>query len=84
MWQSRLPGIALANVVTILHPEIVVIGGGVALLGDVLLQPIRDTIHERVRMFPTESIEVLPSQLDESAGMMGAISLAMDNDFPST
>lgn len=77
-------GIALANVITTLHPDIVVVGGGVAQFGDTLFQPIRNSIQERVRMFPTESIEVLPSKLGESAGVMGAVSLAMNHDFPST
>ena len=73
-------GIAMANVVSTLHPDLIVIGGGVAQLGDRLLQPMRLAIQERVRMFPTDAIEVLPSKLGDSAGVLGAVALAMQGD----
>ena len=69
-------GIAAANVVTVLHPDLVVLGGGVAELGDLLTSTVRDVIRNRVGMFPTDSVQVVRSQLGESAGLMGAIALA--------
>lgn len=69
-------GIAVANVITTLHPELVVLGGGVAQLGDVLINTVRRVVADRVRMFPTDPIEILGSQLGERAGVMGAIALA--------
>lgn len=73
-------GIALANVITILHPDLVVVGGGVAQFGPLLFDPIRDAIRDRVHMFPTDSIQVVPSKLGDSAGVMGAIALAIHSD----
>lgn len=70
-------GIALANTISTLHPDLVVIGGGVAQFGDGLLDKVRQTVDERVGMFPTEQIEIVGSQLDERAGVMGAVALAM-------
>ena len=69
-------GIAAANVVTMLHPDYVVLGGGVAELGEPLVRHVEKTIHDRVGMFPTDAIRVLPSALGERAGVMGAIALA--------
>ena len=69
-------GIAAANVVTMLHPDCVVLGGGVAELGEPMVRWVEQTIHDRVGMFPTDAIRVLPSALGESAGVMGAIALA--------
>jgi glucokinase len=69
-------GIAIANVVTILHPELIVLGGGVAELGDALLVPIRDVVRQRVGMFPTDEVRVEKSQLGDRAGILGAIALA--------
>jgi len=69
-------GIAAGNLVTSLHPELVVIGGGVAGIGDLLLASIRDEIHRRVGMFPTEDIRVEQSLLGEQAGVLGAVALA--------
>lgn len=71
-------GIAAANVVTSLHPDLIVIGGGVAELGDVLLEPVRRTIRERVGMFPTDGVRVERSALGERAGILGCLALAQE------
>lgn len=70
-------GIAAANVVSILHPDLIVLGGGVAELGDILVNKVRQVIHQRVGMFPTDDINVTQSKLGEQAGVMGAIALAI-------
>ena len=70
-------GIGIVNVVVTLHPDLIVVGGGVALIGDLLFDTVRQTIRERVHMFPTDGIEVKPSQLGENAGTLGGIALAM-------
>ncbi len=73
---ARLIGIAAANLVTVLHPEFIVLGGGVSRLGDVLLKPVREVIASRVKMMPTDNVHVRCSQLGADAGIMGAIALA--------
>ncbi|MGD0922552.1 MAG: ROK family protein [Terriglobia bacterium] len=70
-------GIGVANVVTILHPDLVVLGGGVAAIGPLLFDTVRQTVRERVGMFPTDDIEIKPSLLGERAGALGGIALAM-------
>lgn len=69
-------GIAAANVVTAIHPDMVVLGGGVAEVGDLLIDRVREVIAKRVGMFPTDSVQVVRSQLGDQAGLMGAIALA--------
>ncbi|MSU35188.1 MAG: ROK family protein [Pedosphaera sp.] len=69
-------GIAAANILSALHPQLIVLGGGVAQLGDLLLDPVRRTLHARVGMFPTEDVEVRASQLGDKAGLLGGIALA--------
>ncbi|MCY2995768.1 MAG: ROK family protein [Planctomycetota bacterium] len=71
-------GIGVANVVTILHPELVVLGGGVAAIGDLLLERVRQVVRERVGMFPTEGVRVEQSLLGAQAGVLGAIALAAE------
>jgi glucokinase len=71
-------GIAAANVVTVLHPDLIVIGGGVAELGETLLEPVRRTIRERVGMFPTDGVRVERSALGERAGILGCLALAQE------
>jgi len=69
-------GLAAANLVSALHPEMIVLGGGVAQLGEALLEPVRRTLHARVGMFPTDDIQVRSSQLADHAGILGGIALA--------
>jgi glucokinase len=69
-------GIAAANVVTAIHPELVVLGGGVADIGALLVDTVKDQIRRRVGMFPADDIEVKQSKLAGNAGLMGALALA--------
>ena len=73
---ARYLGIGAANMVTALHPELVVLGGGVAAIGPLLVDTVRATVRERVRMFPSESVSVERSLLGNKAGIYGAIALA--------
>jgi glucokinase len=68
---------AAANVVTILHPEMIVVAGGVAEMGEPLLEPVRRGIRERVRMFPSDDVRVERSLLGDDAGVRGAVALAI-------
>ncbi len=70
-------GIGVANVVTCLHPQLIVLGGGVAELGDLLLVPVRRSVKQRVGMFPPDDVRVERSLLGTSAGPLGAVALAM-------
>jgi glucokinase len=70
-------GIGVANVVTALHPDLVVLGGGVAGIGRPLFDTVRATLRDRVRMFPTDGIAVKPSALGDRAGALGGIALAL-------
>jgi glucokinase len=69
-------GIGVANVVTILHPDLVVLGGGVAEMGDILLEHVRTELQKRVGMFPTDGVRVERSMLGDRAGLLGAVALA--------
>ncbi len=70
-------GIGVANVVTVLHPDLVVLGGGVAQIGELLFDTVRECVRERVRMFPTDDVRIEPSLLGDKAGTLGGIALAM-------
>ena len=69
-------GIGVANVATILHPDLVVLGGGVAEIGPLLFDRVRQVVRERVRMFPTEDVRIEKSAVGEGAGLLGGIALA--------
>ncbi|MFT7644085.1 MAG: glucokinase, partial [Pirellulaceae bacterium] len=71
-------GIAAANVVTVLHPDLVVLGGGVAEIGDLLIDTVREVVRNRVGMFPTDEVRIVKSLLGEQAGLIGAVALAIE------
>ena len=78
---ARFLGIAAANVITILHPDLIVFGGGVAAIGNLLLDTVRKTVRERVGMLPVDDIRIEPSLLGDRAGIMGGVALAMKGGF---
>jgi glucokinase len=71
-------GVGIANAVTISAVRNVVIGGGLSVLGDLLLEPVRQQIRARVRMFPAEVVQVGRSVLGEKSGALGGVALAVE------
>ena len=67
-------GIAAGNVCASLGPRRIILAGGVAQAGELLLEPMRRTLRERVTVMPIEQVEVVQSQLGENAGVIGAAS----------
>ena len=65
-------GIGLTSVINLLNPEKVIIGGGVAESGELLLEPIRRTIKNRAMVVAGNSVEIVPAKLGNSAGVIGA------------
>ena len=72
--------IGIANVMVTVHPELVVVGGGVANMGDLLFDRIRAQVRQRVKMLPPDSVRIEPSELGSHAGVMGSIALAAGRD----
>jgi glucokinase len=69
---GALIGLAIANVAIFLCPERIVVGGGVATAGDLLLEPLRAEVHRRARVAPLELIQIVPAELGPFAGAAGA------------
>ena len=71
-------GVALANVVWVLNPDTIVIGGGVAKAGDLILEPVRRTIRERTTDVFHGHLRVVPAALGNDAGIIGNAALALE------
>jgi len=74
---SRL-GIAIASLVNIFNPQVVVIGGGVIAAGELLLAPVRAVVAERTLPAAREGLQIVPARFGVEAGMIGAAALAFD------
>ena len=72
-------GIALSNVVWLLNPDSIVIGGGVAKAGNLLFDPIRQTIQSTTMPTFYENLKILPAALGNDAGCIGSASVALDS-----
>jgi len=69
-------GIGIANICVAFGPQRVVLSGGVAAAGDLLLNPIKKTLQERVHVMPIDQVEIVVSTLGNDAGILGMASWA--------
>ena len=61
---GRYIGIGIANMITIISPDRVVIGGGIAAAGDLLMRPIRDEVRRRVLTTSLTEVEIVTAELE--------------------
>lgn len=71
-------GTGLASVVNLLNPERIIIGGGVAGCGDLLLAPLKETLLKRAMPISANAVEIVSAQLGNNAGVIGS-SLLIDS-----
>jgi glucokinase len=74
-------GVGLTNVIWVVNPDRIVIGGGVAKAGERLFGYIRQTIRERCEKTFWENLDVVPATLGNDAGIIGAAALALESEF---
>jgi glucokinase len=74
---SRL-GVAIASLVNIFNPQVVVVGGGVIGAGELLLGPAREQVLARALSPSRDQVQVVAAGFGVEAGMVGAATLALD------
>lgn len=65
-------GVGIVNLVNIFNPEMIIVGGGMAQMGKMLLAPARQVVAERAFQLPAQRVRIVPNQLGENAGVLGA------------
>lgn len=73
---GRLLGLVCASYVNVFNPDVIVIGGGVALCGDLLLGPARKSMKERAMAATQKGVRLVTAELGLSAAAIGAALLA--------
>lgn len=68
-------GIGLANIINILNPEMIVIGGGLSNLGDLILKPAKESLKRFIANPAAQSTKIVLSKLGDIAIPLGAILL---------
>ncbi|MGC2163915.1 MAG: ROK family protein [Silvibacterium sp.] len=71
-------GLALANLVSTLNPEIIVVGGGVAEAGELVLKPARQTMMRWAQPIAVRQARLVHSKLGGAASLLGIAKLAFD------
>ncbi len=70
-------GWGIANLVNILNPDIVLLGTIAVAAGDLLLNPIRETVLKFAMTRPAEAVKIAPAQLGDALGDLAAVALVV-------
>jgi glucokinase len=69
---GRYLGIGIANMIAVINPDVVVIGGGISAAFDLLRGPIEAELRERVHTTALDRVRLVPAELGTWAGAIGA------------
>ena len=75
-WTADYVGVGLVNLVDIFNPEMIVMGGGLSKIGDMLLQPAIDIVRQRAFPLLSQAVRIVPSTIGDDAGVLGAAAFA--------
>jgi glucokinase len=73
-------GQAVGNLVNVLDPDLVIIGGGVARAGDLILGPCREMVPGLVLAAEARRVPIVPAELGNLAASLGAATLAREQE----
>ena len=71
-------GIAIAGLINLINPSTVIIGGGVAQVGDLLTGPIRQAVRERSLRASEHSVRITTAMLGRRSSLLGAMVQAIN------
>jgi len=74
---ARYLGLGIANMVSLLNPELIVLGGGMLQAYDLFADEISRTVAEWAQPVAARQVRLEPSRLGENAGLLGAARLAL-------
>jgi predicted NBD/HSP70 family sugar kinase len=70
-------GIALASLINVVNPGLIVIGGGVSQMGDLFLEPVRQAATKRSLPAAANAVRITAAVLGQRSSGMGAITQAL-------
>ncbi len=71
-------GLGIVNLMNLFNPAIIVIGGGVSQVGDLIFEPIHQTVQARAGHFYWEDCPIVPAALGDDVGLLGALAMVAD------
>lgn len=73
-------GVGVTNLLHLYNPEIVVIGGGVSQVGDLIFKPLRAEVERRAMISFRENVQIIPTKLGDDIGLYGGVALVLANE----
>lgn len=71
--------IALTNIIHLINPSVIILGGQVAQAGDLLILPLQAKVRELCLEAASKSVSIVQGQLGSEANIVGAITLALQD-----
>jgi glucokinase-like ROK family protein len=71
-------GVGIADLVNLFNPEMIVIGGGVAMSGDIFFDTIKKVISKHILQASAKELQILPVAFGKNAALMGAFALVLN------
>lgn len=65
-------GVVIASIANMLNPDVVVVGGGISKIGELLFEPIRREVRKRAFPQAVEGLKIVKAELEDDAGALGA------------
>lgn len=79
LWEvGEYLGIVFSGLVNFLNPEAIIVGGGIAEAGALIFDPIVEVVRKRAMPIPAQAVHIIPAQLGERAGVVGAALLVFN------
>lgn len=72
-------GIALTNIIHLVNPGVIILGGPVAQAGELLITPLQARIHALCLKEASESVRIVQGKLGAEANIVGAVTLALQD-----
>jgi glucokinase-like ROK family protein len=77
---GRHIGTAVATLCDLLNPELIVVGGELSVVGEVLLDPIREQVHRHAIPATARGLEIVPGVLGDRAELLGTLALVLTSE----
>ncbi len=79
---GRQLGVSVATLCNLVNPDRVVLGGQLARAGDLVLEPMRESVRRYGVDSARDAVEIVASVLGERAGVLGALALVLREETP--
>jgi glucokinase len=75
--EGMLVGVGVVNCIHSFNPQLIVLGGGVSRAEELLFDPVRATVEDRIMPAYKGTFQIVPAALGDDTGALGAVAAAL-------